>query len=75
MKYILHKFHENQENDKIIGVKEGCDLYDFISRKRDTIIEENFSWIEISGHIGLLRDWIIVDEDYERTEEERLDND
>ncbi len=75
MKYILHKYHENMGENKIIGIKEGCDLYDFISKKRDTIIEENCGWIEISGEIGFLRDWIIVDEDYEKTFEEGYKDD
>ena len=63
MKYILHKFHENQENDKIIGIKEGLDLYDFISKKYDNVIEENIGRIEISGHVGFLKDFIMVDDD------------
>ncbi len=63
MKYILHKFYENGECEKIIGIREGLDLYDFISRKWDKVIEGNIGFIEITGHVGFLKDYIMVDDD------------
>ena len=64
MKYILHKFHENMGEDIIIGIREGCDLYDFISSKWDKVIEENIGTIEISGSTEFLKDYIIVDDSH-----------
>ncbi len=72
MKYILHKYYDNGEGYKIIGIKEGLDLYDFISKKYDRLIEGCVGTIEIKGSTEFLRDWIIVDEDYEKTWEEQI---
>ena len=60
------------EGDKIYGIKEGPNqhLHDFIDSKYDVVIQENCGTIEITGSTEFLRDWIVVDKDYQRTDEE-----
>ena len=63
IKYKLYLIFENMEDAKIIGIKEGKDLYDWISKKHDKILDENLGEIEISGPIHFLKDYIVLDED------------
>ena len=64
VKYNLYLIHENMENDKLIGIKEGKVIYDYIS-KWDKILHDNLGSIEISGKISFLQDFIVLDDDYD----------
>jgi hypothetical protein len=63
-KYKLTLIYENGEGYKIIGIKEGIDIYSYISKKRDRILELDRGTIEISGDIHHMDDYIEVDVDY-----------
>ena len=64
VKYKLYLIHENMEDDKVVGVKEGEDVRSFIS-KHDTILNDNLGSIEISGDVEYLRDFLELDWDYQ----------
>jgi hypothetical protein len=71
-KYKLVLYFDNGDGQyKIIGVKEGKDMYDHISRKHDKVLDPDRGTIEVSGDIHHMRDVIEVDYDYELTWEER----
>jgi hypothetical protein len=63
-KYTLMLIYENGEGYKIVGIKEGCDPYDYISKKHDQILEPNRGTIEISGDIHHMSNYIEVDVEY-----------
>lgn len=62
--YNLHLYYDNGEGYKIIGIREGKDIYDFISKKHDKLLDSDRGSIEISHHEDL-KDYIMVDDDYE----------
>jgi len=69
-KYNLHLFYENGEGYKIIGIKEGLDVMDYISKKYDRLLDSNRGSIEVSDHDDL-RPYIMVNDYYDLTWEEK----
>ena len=74
VKYILHKINENMEGDKIIGIKEGVNTNNIMS-KYDTFIVKNCGTIEIDGDTEFLQDSIIINQEYTREWEETEERD
>ena len=65
IKYNIYLIHENMENDKIVGLREGSVIFDHISKKHDKVLHDNLGSIEISGDIDFMQNFIILDEDYD----------
>ncbi len=63
-KYALMLIYENGEGYKIIGIKEGKDVFDHVSMKHDRVLDSNYGTIEVSGDILRMRDYIEVDVEY-----------
>ncbi len=56
--------YENGEGYKIIGIKEGKDVFDWVSKKHDKILDPTYGAIEVSGDIHKMEDYIEVDVEY-----------
>ena len=69
-KYTLMLIFENMDGYKIIGLKEGCDPEDHIS-KHDKILDDKRGIIGVSGDIDMLEDYIEVNTEYYLTWEEK----
>lgn len=54
-------------HNKLIAVKEGKDIKEYIS-KWDRILNDVFGEIQICGPENLLKDFIILDDDYDAGE-------
>lgn len=63
-KYNIMLIYENGEGYKIVGIRDGKDPYDFISKKHDSILDEHRGSIEIKGNPDLLTDYIVLEEEY-----------
>ena len=64
--------YENGEGYKIVGVKEGCDIFDYFRKKHDKLLEDDRGTLEISGDIHQMEDHIILNEDYSLTYDEDM---
>ena len=67
IKYKLYLYYENGEGYRIIGIREdrNLDIFNFISKKYDKLLDSDRGFIEISYHEDL-RDYIMVNDDYEQ---------
>ena len=68
--YKLMLIYDNGEGYRIVGIKEGVDPKDHIS-KHDTILDPDRGTIEVSGDIHQMDEYIEVDTDYSLTYDEQ----
>ena len=58
--------NENEDEDYLIGIRLGCDLYGFIRKKYSKIIDPDMGKIEISGYTDNIPGYIVLDNDFEK---------
>jgi len=71
VKYNIMLIRENLEGYKIVGVKEGRDIYDFISKKYDRVLDPDRGSIVISGDIYNISHYLVLDSEYDLNFDEK----
>jgi hypothetical protein len=67
-KYKIHLIFENTAlsggNNKLIAVKEGSNIYEYIS-KWDRVLNDVFGEIQMCGPSELLKEFFVLEDDYD----------
>jgi len=64
--YQLMWINDNEDEDYLIGIELGCDIYDYIRKKYSKIIDPDMGKIEISGYTDNIPGYIVLDNDFEK---------